>query len=138
MFYRRLSNQDGGNMRNAVLNLRLCSALLALIAYPIVGAWAAPPFDGYWGVTLDCPNDASGATGYTMDFRAEVRDSVFHGQNRTPGTPGSFALDGKIEPDGSASLTVNGRTGQSFYTVGHVPPNTPYSYHVTARFLGSQ
>jgi hypothetical protein len=119
------------------LMLRYAAVGVAFLA-ALSQANGAQSFDGYWGVSLDCPNDPGGATGYNLEFRAEVKDNVLHGQYGAPGTAGSFSLDGKIQSDGSASMDVKGRTGEAFRSVGRVPPNSPYGYGVTAHFEGSQ
>ncbi len=117
----------------------LVNAVISVVVLVAVSQTdGAQTYDGYWGVSLVCPNDPGGATGYDLEFRAEVKDNVFHGQYGVPGTAGSFSLDGKIEPDGSALMDIKGLTGQAFRSVGHVPPNSPYGYGVTAHFDGSQ
>ena len=64
-------------------------------------------------------------------------DGVLHGENGTRGMPSWLALDGRIQPDGSAVLAADGLTGPPQYSVGRVVKLTPYHYHVNARFSPS-
>ena len=94
-------------------------------------------FDGTWTVILVCPRAADGAFGYTLQFDAGVKAGVLHGQLGSPGKPGSLALDGTIEPDGTSKLAAKGLTGDPDYTTGRVREATPYAYDVSAHFKGS-
>lgn len=111
-------------------------ATLAAVATVGAGtpALASGPFDGIWSVTLTCPTAPDGATGYSFYFAARVKDGVLHGERGTRGQSGWLALDGQLQPDGTAILFAKGLTGPTNYNVGRVPPLTQYEYHVNAHF----
>ena len=112
--------------------------LVSLLAAWTVQAQAAGPFDGAWAVTLVCPQAADGVFGYTYRFGAIVTDGVLHGENGTRGMPSWLALDGRIQPDGTALLAAEGLTGTPEYAMGRVPKMTSYRYRATARFGGTR
>ena len=91
-----------------------------------------------WGVIALCPSTPDGAFGYTLQFTAEVKAGVLHGQYGAAGQPASLALDGAIQPDGTAKLAAKGFTGDSDFTQAKVKPATPYGYDVTAQFKESR
>ncbi|MFX6019105.1 hypothetical protein ABTF08_19705, partial [Acinetobacter baumannii] len=43
-------------------------------------------------------------------------------------------IDGQIPADGKTTLSARGTTGGSGYTLGNVPPGTPYAFTVDAQF----
>jgi hypothetical protein len=112
-------------------------------AAPPAAALSAPSearFDGAWKVELSCQTSSDGALGYRYEFVARVANGVLHGDRGAPGAPGSsgyFALDGSIQPDGSALLVAHGLTGDPGHTVGHVPERSPFFYHYNAHFAGT-
>jgi hypothetical protein len=86
-----------------------------------------------------CSSDLTdGALGYTYEFQARVKDSVLRGQYGSEGRPGYLTLSGTIKPDGSSLMSAHGITGDPKYSVDRVQKDTPYSYHVTARFEESR
>jgi hypothetical protein len=91
------------------------------------------PFDGVWKTILSCTN-SNGALGYSYEFPSVVKNDVLHGEKGTKGQPGWLQLDGKILPDGTASLYASGLVGASDAAVGHRPAGTEYGYHVDAKF----
>ncbi len=109
-------------------------AALALFAFAAQNALAAGKFDGTWSVTLTCATGPDGAYSYTFHFPATVVDGVMHGERGDKGRGGWFTLDGKIEPDGAATLLGQGLTSAPGYSVGHLDPRTPYEYNVSAHF----
>lgn len=124
--------------------MALCLVLTTMLV-PLAGlpATAAGPsdaaaFDGSWSVLALCPATPDGAFGYTLQFTAEVKSGVLHGQYGTAGQASSLALDGTIAPDGSAKLAAKGFTGDALYSQAKVKAATPYSYDVTAQFKGSR
>jgi hypothetical protein len=120
---------------------RRMASTLALVAALWSGSvMAGDPgsFDGHWNVLVLCPNTPEGVIGYTLRFSADVKGGTLHGQQGTPGQSSSMSLDGTIEPDGTAKLTVKGKTGSGFYTTGNVPSGSPYGYDVTAKFQGAR
>jgi len=46
-------------------------------------------------------------------------------------------MDGVVQPNGTAELTVTGYTGNPDYTVGAVSTGTPYSYRLRGKFTAS-
>ena len=63
---------------------------------------------------------------------------MFHGVHGTVGEPSSLQIDGKIGPDGGASLYAMGRTGSKEFVPGtDTPRGTEYSYSIDARFQGT-
>jgi hypothetical protein len=97
-------------------------------------AHAAGTFDGDWNATLTCPKAPDGAWGYTYQFPVEIQENVLHGEHGVRDAAGWLTLDGKIEPDGSATLVAQGLTNAPPYAVGHVDKKTPYTYEVAAQF----
>jgi Caspase domain len=94
-------------------------------------------FDGVWNVTVQCPA-YEGASGYTLRFPAQVKDAVLAGQFGTPGQPSSLTLNGKIEPDGNASIDARGMTGDPKYTSNQMNKGSAYAYRADVRFDGSR
>src|SRR5262249_54547722 len=79
----------------------------------------------------------NGAPAYAYRFGARVKDGVLHGERGDAGTRGWMALDGTIQPDGSARFKAIGITNDADEVLGRAPTETPYAYHVLARFEGS-
>ena len=107
-----------------------------------VDAWPAAPdagrFDGRWGVILVCPKAPDGALGWTMEFTADVKAAMLHGEHGVAGRPGWLTLDGRIQPDGSATLEARGVTGNPRYNLNQTVTGVPYEHDVTARFDGAR
>jgi hypothetical protein len=97
----------------------------------------ASQFDGTWNVTLSC-EAAWGLHAYAYQFTATVASGLLHGQYGTPGHSSSVALDGTIEPTGTAALFAKGLSGEPDHRFTNPPQSAPYAYRVTARFDGSQ
>jgi len=118
-----------------------CGAAAALLAItaPCCGAaaQAAGPYDGVWYVTIACANAPDGAAGYTLQLTAQVRGGAIFGRFSSTATAAQATLSGRIGPDGSAALQVDGRTGDVVYSVGRVQPGTPYHYTANGRFAGN-
>ncbi len=104
-------------MRHAIKILPVF--LLLLLAF--ASADDKQKFDGNWQTTLSCPNFRD-ALGYSYQFVSSVKDGVIHGVHGTEGQPTSLVLDGKISPDGKASLYAKGRTGSKEYVPGRDTP----------------
>jgi hypothetical protein len=116
--------------------MRRVSTLIAFLgatAFPQASARAAP-FDGAWSVTQDCEGAPGGARGFKWAYDATVKEGRLIGQYGTKDKPSSLTLTGRIQPDGSASLTASGLNGKSDYTVGFGQPGEKFSYPVAARF----
>jgi Caspase domain len=101
-------------------------------------ALAPARFDGTWNVTVQCPPHRDGA-GYSMRFLVQIKDGVLAGQHGIAGQPGSLALSGKVEPDGTAHINARGVTGDPKYTLTRLNTGSAYSYRVVdARFEDSR
>jgi hypothetical protein len=100
-------------------------------------------FDGNWSVTLDAKMyknpDGSVAQAVVWHFSATVRNGVFHGESGTRGKPSWYELNGRIEPDGTATLRADEITGAQKYNFSKTikaPPGkgVSYSYQVISHF----
>ena len=119
------------NMRNVL------SAFVVFTLSNAIVASDTQHFDGKWLTTVSCPA-ARDALGFSYQFVSTVKDGVFHGLHGTEGEPGSLQIDGKIPPDGKASLYAKGRTGSKEYVPGRdTPRGTEYGYNIDAHFEGS-
>jgi len=116
------------------MRLALSALLLAATMTAPALAQNTQRFDGNWIVTLTCAAMSDGTKGYTFTFPATVHGGQLHGEHGTRGQGAWLEVDGPIQPDGSATLLVNGLTNRVDYTVGRLATGTPYSYHVLARF----
>ncbi len=88
-------------------------------------------------MTIECPPHQS-AAGYSMQLLAEVKDGVLAGQFGNFGQPNSLTLNGKIQPDGKATIDGRGMTGDPKYAVNRTSQGTPYWYRADAQFDGSR
>ena len=113
----------------AVRCMAVCAGLGAIPA-----SHAAGTFDGNWNVTLSCPKGAVGTSGYRYQFPAEIQENVLHGEHGDRDAGGWLTLDGKLEPDGSATLVAQGVTAPSSRAMSRANSKTPYSYEVSAQF----
>ena len=91
-------------------------------------------FDGRWGIVLVCPKAPDGALAWSFQFPADVKDGVLHGERGTAGQPGWLTLDGRIQPDGAASLDARGLTGGAKFNVNQTFVGVAYQHDVTAHF----
>ncbi|MBB2930474.1 hypothetical protein [Paraburkholderia silvatlantica] len=118
-------------MRVAKLTLAVrCIAVCAGFAGGIPATHAAGTFDGDWNVTLTCPKGADGTSGYRYRFPAEIQQNILHGEHGERDAGGWLTLDGKLEPDGSATLVAQGLSASSL----HANTRSTYSYEVSAQF----
>jgi hypothetical protein len=116
---------------------RTVIALGVLLLATVVPAQAQnTKFDGAWKVTLTCPphNDHEGTKGYTHVFPAEVKNGQLQGVHGQEGEPGWHLLQGKISPDGNATLMLDGIVNSPDHAIGRGPKGKPYSYKVRAKF----
>jgi hypothetical protein len=116
--------------------MRRFAVILAISITPAIARADDHPFDGSWDTVLSCEN-AAGALGYSFKFISSVKDGVLHGEKGTKGKPGWLQLDGKLLPDGSANLYVDGLVGAAETAVGRRPAGTEYGYHVDTKFSGN-
>jgi hypothetical protein len=112
------------------------------IAAALIGAalaWAGPAaaqvsYDGAWAITLSCPDDASGAKGFSYDFNGRVDGSMLHARHGIHGEPGFLTLDGQINARGDASLVAEGLTASPLASAANVDAGVPFTHPVTAHF----
>ncbi len=99
---------------------------------------AAEHFDGTWHTKVVCP--AKGNTmGFTWNFDSVVTNGNLRGVHGTEGQPGSFVLEGKIKPDGSAKLSGNGIIGSKKYArTVFAGTGDSYSWEVKAQFKDAE
>lgn len=100
-------------------------------------AGGSKDFDGNWDVTLNCSTSGK-AQGFTRPLVATVTNGVFHAEVQGPGGANRLEIDGQIPADGKTTLSARGTTGPSTYTLGNVPPGTPYAFTVDAQFERSR
>jgi hypothetical protein len=120
------------------MRLVLYALLFATTTMAHTLAQTAQRFDGDWKATLTCATMSDGTKGYIFEFPATVHGGQMHGEHGTRGQADWLQVNGPIQADGSATLLVNGLTGDVNYTVGRVATATPYRYHVTAHFDATQ
>ena len=116
----------------------MAAALLACLGASASVAADMGRFDGKWDATLACPKGPDGVEPFTWEFRAEVRDSVLHGEHGTAGQPAWMSLDGSIGHDGVADLLAKGLTGLADYNLNHTGRGVPWQHPVTARFAAAR
>jgi len=97
-------------------------------------------FDGTWSLTVDYREyknpDGTVALPWVIHCQAEVKNGVLHAQHGSKEGTASWQLNGKIEPDGTATLTTTGITGNPKYTPFHPEPGKQYKFQVVAHFDG--
>ena len=109
-------------------------ALLTLLAAQTNAATTA--FDGQWLVTVNAHEYDNPDGRRIINFPAEVKNGVLHGEYGTRGAPAWYKLDGTIEANGTANLKTNGISKVPEHGEKHLRPGTPYHYQVTAHFNG--
>jgi hypothetical protein len=115
----------------------LLMAVVGVVFVPVNTSLAAS-FDGNWDVVVICPAEPNGAKAFTLRYKAEVKNSIIHGQYGTKDQPGSQSIDGQIEPNGTAMLTAGGLVGNPEMAYKQKRENHPYNYKVSARFEGNK
>jgi hypothetical protein len=94
-------------------------------------------YDGRWAIMLVCDDvrdKGSLVKGYTNRFFVDVQEGRLRGQRGQVGRADSYTLDGFIQADGATEITVKGFTGNPEYSVGHVQPSAPFTYHMRGAF----
>ena len=119
--------------------LRIALAAVALAGPALAGAQATS-FDGAWNVTLACPPHSGDddAKGYTHRFPGEVTNGQMRAVHGAEGEPGWHLVTGRIAPDGSATLQVDGVVNNEKYAINNAQRGKAYKYKVKARFEGTQ
>jgi hypothetical protein len=97
----------------------------------------AASFDGTWSVLQVCDPTSEGARGYTWRYDATVKDGHLVGHYRNQGQSPSLTLEGRINPDGTATFKADGISASADYNIKFAPPMTPISFQVTAKFDAS-
>ena len=91
-------------------------------------------FDGTWPAQLSCDPSKSAAA-YIIHLTLTIRNGEITGHY--VGRDGSqTSFKGRIQPDGSAMIAVDGATGDPKYALGNVPPGSRVSYQMAVRFSG--
>jgi uncharacterized caspase-like protein len=91
-------------------------------------------FDGTWPAQLSCEPSKSAAA-YIIHLTMTIRNGELTGHY--VGRDGSqTAFKGRIQPDGSAMIAVDGATGDPKYALGNVAPGSRVSYQMAVRFSG--
>jgi hypothetical protein len=100
------------------------------------GGLPAGRFDGPWRVTQTCPNPTDPAHPFVpMGFTVHVHGGRVHGSRGVADQPGWLAIDGVIDPDGSAALASRGVSARA--GLNGTPAGSPYSNVLTAHFTES-
>ncbi|WGR71588.1 MULTISPECIES: caspase family protein [unclassified Bradyrhizobium] len=84
-------------------------------------------FDGTWIGKETCESKPPFPEGY-YQYALRIKDGVLHAVFGDEGKPGSSVYDGRIEADGSASITVNGLFGENDPL--RRPAGSPYQYKI--------
>ena len=77
------------------------------------------------------------ARGYTWRYDATVKDGHLVGHYRNQGQSPSLTLEGRINPDGTATFKADGISASADYNIKFAPPMTSISFQVTAKFDAS-
>ena len=111
-------------------------AAAAASALATSAAAQATPFDGAWNVTIACPPHSGDddAKGYTHRFRGEVTNGQLRAVHGSEGEPGWHLVTGRIAPDGSATLQVDGIVNNEKYAINNAQRGKAYKYKVKAQF----
>ena len=126
-------------MRSGSLITIVFAAATLLYAQNTRGA-SDTAFDGTWSLTVDYREyknpDGTVALPWVIHCQAEVKNGVLDAEHGTKEGTASWELNGKIESDGSATLTTTGTTGNPKYTPFHPEPGKPYKFQVVGHFEG--
>jgi hypothetical protein len=116
---------------------RLGAALLAVAGFVVPAAAQPTPFDGTWSVTLTCSphtGQDDDAKGYTHRFDGTVSEGRLEATHGQKDQPGWHLLHGRILPDGSATLRLDGVVNNADYAINDAQRGMGYTYRVKARF----
>lgn len=107
-----------------------------LVLLPVASSHASS-FDGAWSVLQVCDSTEDGARRYRWRYDAIVKHGHLVGQYRLKGQRPSLTLEGKVEPDGSATLLAEGLSANPDYNIAFPLPQGRISFRVTAKFEGT-
>lgn len=103
----------------------------------VVASSHASSFDGAWSVVQTCGSTEDESPRDTWRYDATVKHGHLVGQYRLRGQRPSLTLEGKIEPDGSATLTAEGLSASPDYNVWSAARQGRISFRITANFEGT-
>jgi uncharacterized caspase-like protein len=112
----------------------LAKSRVETLAKPSDTAKRVTAFDGTWIAKETCENKPPFPEAY-FQYALRVKDGVLHTLSGEEGKPGATIYDGKIEADGSATVTVNGLIGEKDplrRTAG-----APYQYKLALELKGT-
>jgi hypothetical protein len=93
----------------------------------------AGSFDGRWTTIVSCP--AAGPAGaFSLVVDAEIKGGAFRGEKGTPGKPGWFLLEGKVQPNGAVEMVARGIVNS--VAVANAPVGAEYGYLIAGRLEG--
>lgn len=121
------------------MNRTLRSLAVLLASCPLAHA-QANPYDGAWNVVMTCPphnGEDDEAKGYTHRFPGQIVNGDLSATHGKQGEPGRHFLHGRIQPDGSATLRLEGVVNNPKYAINDAQRGKPYSYRVKAQFEAS-
>ena len=95
-------------------------------------ATGASRFDGSWATQLACDASKSAAA-FINHFTLSVRNGDITG-HFTGSAGRKMAFNGKVQPGGSAIITVEGTTGSPKHALDTMSPGSPVSYHLAVQF----
>jgi len=113
-------------MKRLVLLVTACAPML----------WAqgtGSHFDGAWTTTMSCEASMH-MEAYQWTFRSTIMNGVYHGQHGEEGGPGYLAVDGPINPDGSAKLHAKGTVTAGKAGLVTAMKGNKYDYNIEAKF----
>ena len=91
-------------------------------------------YDGDWNVIVFCPPSGGGRKSYSKVLVGVISNGSFRAEGGSAGTPGWLLMDGKINPDGTATLVAKGLTASPKATLNNLKAGSPFGYTVTAKF----
>ncbi|AMA54999.1 caspase family protein [Bradyrhizobium sp. CCGE-LA001] len=83
---------------------------IELLSRPVESAKRPTTFDGAWIASESCESKPPFPEAHRR-YVFRIKDGVLHTVLGDAGKPGSVIYDGKIEPDGSSTISVNGIIG---------------------------
>lgn len=107
---------------------------------PVNATGAAPSvarFDGRWRTVYVCEDMADGVRGFTWSFISEIKQGALHGEMITAKTKSLIVFSGKVNTDGTATITGDGKVADSRSAIRHAPEGTPVTMQIRAKFTDS-
>lgn len=114
---------------------RLAFLFITLVGLCTTPAWAqsvSPRFDGSWSTQLSC--DAVGsAAGYINHLTLTIRNGQITG-SYVGGNGSQMRYSGKVEPNGSALIMVDGRSESPKHAIDNAAPGARISFQLAVQF----